>query len=56
MVDALTLAGSVDEVRERLAAYAGIADGVKLSPPTHLVPASVTRSCQAAILSGLGPS
>lgn len=56
MVDALTLAGTPDEVRERLAAYEGIADGVKLSPPTHLVPVEVTRACQAAILSHLAPS
>jgi probable F420-dependent oxidoreductase len=55
MVDALSLAGSPDEVRARLAEYEGIADGVKLSPPTHLVPAEVTRACQAAILNFLAP-
>jgi probable F420-dependent oxidoreductase len=55
MVDALALAGTPDEVRMRLAAYEGIADGVKLSPPTHLVPPEVTRACQAAIIEHLAP-
>ncbi|MCA1832301.1 MAG: LLM class flavin-dependent oxidoreductase [Actinomycetota bacterium] len=55
MVDALTLAGTADEVRGRLSAYEGIADGIKLSPPTHLVPADVTRACQKAILEQLAP-
>jgi probable F420-dependent oxidoreductase len=56
MVDALSLAGSRDEVRKRLEEYEGIADGVKLSPPTHLVPPEVTRASQAAILEHLAPS
>ena len=56
MVDALTLAGTPDEVRKRLSEYEGIADGVKLSPPTHLVPPEVTRACQAAILEHLAPT
>jgi alkanesulfonate monooxygenase SsuD/methylene tetrahydromethanopterin reductase-like flavin-dependent oxidoreductase (luciferase family) len=55
MVDVLTLAGSPDEVRKRLGEYEGIADGVKLSPPTHLVPVEVTRACQKAILLHLSP-
>lgn len=55
MVDTLTLAGTVDDVRRGLAAYGDLADGVKLSPPTHLVPAEVTRSAQAAILEHLTP-
>jgi len=55
MVDALSLAGTADEVRKRLGAYEGIADGVKLSPPTHLVPPEVTRASQAAILDHLAP-
>lgn len=53
MVDALTLAGTADEVRAKLKAYEGLADQVKLSPPTHLVPPEVTRACQRAILEGL---
>lgn len=50
MVDAFTLAGTPDEVRSRLAAYDGLADVVKLSPPTHLVTPEVTRRAQHAIL------
>jgi probable F420-dependent oxidoreductase len=50
MVDALTLAGEPDEVRERLGAYEGLADVVKLSPLTHLVPAQVSRKGQHALL------
>lgn len=50
MVDALTFAGTPDDVRERLQAYTGLADVLKLSPPTHLVPVEVTRESQAAVL------
>ena len=50
MVDALTLAGEPDEVRARLRAYEGLADVVKLSPLTHLVPAEVSRQGQRALL------
>ncbi|MGH2812731.1 MAG: LLM class flavin-dependent oxidoreductase [Actinomycetota bacterium] len=55
MVDALALAGTPQEVSRRLGEYEGWADGVKLSPPTHLVPAEVTRHAQAGILEWLGP-
>jgi probable F420-dependent oxidoreductase len=55
MVDALTLAGTPDEVRARLRDYEGLADGVKLSPPTHLVPPDVTRHAQKQILQVLAP-
>jgi probable F420-dependent oxidoreductase len=50
MVDRLTIAGTPDEVRARVAAYDGLADAVKLSPPTHFVPPEVTRESQLAIL------
>ena len=50
MVDALTLAGDADDVRERLQAYEGLAGVVKLSPLTHLVPAEVSRQGQHALL------
>ena len=35
MVDTLTLSGTRDQVAERIAAYDGIADTIKLTPPTH---------------------
>lgn len=54
MVDALTCAGRPDEVRARLAEYDGLADCVKASPPTHFVPAEVTRHVQEGILELVG--
>jgi probable F420-dependent oxidoreductase len=50
MVDALTLAGTPEEVRARLAAYDGLGDTVKLTPPTHGVTAEESRSCQEQII------
>jgi probable F420-dependent oxidoreductase len=50
MVDAVTLAGTPDEVRERLSGYEGLADTVKLTPPTHGLPAEDTRSAQRQII------
>lgn len=55
MVDALTLAGTPDEVRAKLKEYERLADGIKLSPPTHLVPPEITRHAQAQILEVLAP-
>jgi alkanesulfonate monooxygenase SsuD/methylene tetrahydromethanopterin reductase-like flavin-dependent oxidoreductase (luciferase family) len=50
MVDALTLAGTADQVRERIREYEGIADTVKLTPPTHGLSAETTRKAQNQIL------
>lgn len=50
MVDALTLVGDRDRVVERLLAYRGLADSVKLSPPTHGVSAADTRLAQDRII------
>jgi alkanesulfonate monooxygenase SsuD/methylene tetrahydromethanopterin reductase-like flavin-dependent oxidoreductase (luciferase family) len=50
MVARLTIAGTVDEVRAGLARYEGLADRIKLSPPTHFVPADVTAEVQDAII------
>lgn len=55
LVDAVTLAGTADDVRRRLAEYDGIADGIKVSPVTHLVTPEVTRHAQAAILEHVTP-
>ena len=51
MVDALTFAGTVEEVFEQIKAYDGLADTVKLSPPTHGLNAAETRKAQEQILS-----
>jgi probable F420-dependent oxidoreductase len=50
MVDELTLAGTPDEVMSRIAEYDGIATTVKLTPPTHGLPAADTRSSQEQII------
>ncbi len=50
LVDALTLVGTPDQIRARLREYGGLADVVKLTPPTHHVPPEVTRESQTAIL------
>lgn len=51
MVQALTMAGSRDEVAAQIAEYEGKADTIKLSPPTHGIPAAETRAAQDEILS-----
>ena len=53
MVDALTLAGTADEVQRKLDGYAGLVDGIKLSAPTHNVDPEVTRAAQHAIITHL---
>lgn len=50
MVDTFTFAGTPDEVRASLARYDGLADVVKLTPPTHFVDPEVTRLAQQATL------
>jgi alkanesulfonate monooxygenase SsuD/methylene tetrahydromethanopterin reductase-like flavin-dependent oxidoreductase (luciferase family) len=50
MVDAVMLAGTADQVRSRLADYEGLADELKLSVPTHLVPEEEVRSAQNEVL------
>jgi probable F420-dependent oxidoreductase len=53
MVAALTIAGTPEEVEAGLDAYAGLADALKLSPPTHHVDPEVTREAQSAIIDHL---
>lgn len=50
MVDTFTFSGTPDEVRTALTRYEGLADAIKLTPPTHFVPAEVTRLAQANTL------
>jgi probable F420-dependent oxidoreductase len=54
MVDAFAFAGTPDEIREGVKRYEGVADVVKLSPPTHFVDAEVTRLSQNATLELFG--
>ncbi|WP_433360102.1 LLM class flavin-dependent oxidoreductase [Streptosporangium sp. CA-115845] len=54
MVDRLTLSGTAAQVRERLAAYEGLADTVKLTPPTHGISAEETRRAQERIIELIG--
>lgn len=50
MVDAFTFAGTPAEIDKRIGNYTGVADELKLTPPTHFVAAEVTRAAQSAIL------
>jgi probable F420-dependent oxidoreductase len=50
MVDALTMAGTRDDVAAKIAGYEGLADAVKLSPPTHGITADETRTAQNEII------
>ena len=54
MVDALTMTGTRDGVVARVKAYDGLADSVKLSPPTHGLPAAETRAAQEEIIALIG--
>lgn len=51
MVQTFMLAGTADDVRRGLERYEDLADEIKISPPTHLVPDEVIRESQRAILS-----
>jgi probable F420-dependent oxidoreductase len=50
MVDTLTIAGTPDNVAARLAAYDGVVDSVKLSPPTHGLDVEEIRASQTAVI------
>lgn len=50
MVDALTLAGTAEDVARKLAGYDGLATSVKLTPPTHGLAAEETRAAQQRII------
>ncbi len=54
MVDALTISGTPERAREKLAAYEGLVDAVKLSAPTHFVSKRVTRAAQASLIATFG--
>lgn len=50
MIDTLTLAGTPAEVAQRLTAYEGLVDTVKLSPPTHGLAPDEIRASQAQLI------
>jgi alkanesulfonate monooxygenase SsuD/methylene tetrahydromethanopterin reductase-like flavin-dependent oxidoreductase (luciferase family) len=50
MVDALAVAGRPDEVRRRIADYAGLADSICLSPPDQLIDPAETDRYRGALL------
>lgn len=54
MVDALAMTGTREDIAARIAAYDGIADTVKLSPPTHGLPAAETRAAQDEVIALIG--
>ena len=50
MVDALTIAGTRDQVVERIKSYEGLADAVKLSAPTHGMTPDEIRAAQDELI------
>ena len=54
MVDALTISGTPERAREKLSAYEGLVDTVKLSPPTHFVSKETTRAAQQSLIDTFG--
>ena len=50
MIDALTMTGDRDRVAAQIAGYEGLADSVKLSPPTHGIAPADTRIAQEHII------
>ncbi|MGB0102137.1 MAG: LLM class flavin-dependent oxidoreductase [Nocardioides sp.] len=50
MVRALTLSGTRDEVAEQIATYDGIADTIKLTPPTHGLTPDEIRAAQKEVI------
>lgn len=50
MVDALTLSGTVDDVRSRLREYDGVVTTVKLTPPTHGLSTEESRDAQRRLI------
>jgi probable F420-dependent oxidoreductase len=54
MVDAVTLSGTPDRAMEKLEAYQGLVDAVKLSPPTHFIETADVRKAQDSIIATFG--
>ncbi|MFC4069373.1 LLM class flavin-dependent oxidoreductase [Actinoplanes subglobosus] len=54
MVDAYTIAGTAQECLARLKEYDGLADAIKLSPPSYGLPAGEVRHAQDRLLDLVG--
>jgi alkanesulfonate monooxygenase SsuD/methylene tetrahydromethanopterin reductase-like flavin-dependent oxidoreductase (luciferase family) len=54
MVDAYTIAGTPSYCRGKIAAYEGLADAIKLSPPSYGLPADEVRTAQNRLLDLVG--
>ncbi|MGA4541069.1 LLM class flavin-dependent oxidoreductase [Uniformispora flossi] len=50
MADALALTGTADDVRARILAYEGVADTVRLTPPTHGLTPREIRTAQQRVI------
>lgn len=50
MVEAVTAAGTADDVRRRIPAFDGVAASVKLSPASHGMTPSEIRACQDRLI------
>jgi probable F420-dependent oxidoreductase len=50
MVDTLTLSGTRDQVAEQIASYDGVADTIKLTPPTHGLAPEEIRAAQREVI------
>ena len=50
MVDTLTLSGTRDQVAEQVTAYDGLADTIKLTPPTHGLTPDEIRAAQREVI------
>lgn len=53
MVDALTIAGTKEQVIERIRSYEGLANAVKLSAPTHGMSPEEIRAAQDALIDAM---
>ena len=54
MVDAFSLAGTIDDVRRNLAPYGDLADSLCLTPPDQLLPPEESEAYREAILESFG--
>ena len=46
----LTISGTREQVIDRIAAYDGVADTIKLTPPTHGLSPTETRAAQKEVI------